>query len=152
MYWDIFLWEQMLELILLSVNLQIILKISITIETRVTGNFHQLVSWVIFSFYRLCRFVINSRTIRARSPCTIFSDCECDLLFAYTGLHGRIVWTLPLSAVQPICYNKKNRSRNEKKCTGWTSLYSTILLRMLGEIHMHTKSPHLCISDIKRYY
>ena len=57
----------------------------------------------------------------------LFTLCDffCLLLrfpFVSYGLHrslsycqSRTVWTLPLSPVQPICCDKKNRSRNQKK-------------------------------------
>ena len=53
-----------------------------------------------------------------------FTLCDLQLRFAfsYNGLHRSwwschscILWTLPLSPVQPICCDKKNRSRNKKK-------------------------------------
>ena len=58
---------------------------------------------------------------RCKGPFTL-----CNLwlwfVFAHNGLyrswwccHSRIVWTLPLSPVQPICCDKRNRSCNQKK-------------------------------------
>ena len=59
---------------------------------------------------------------RARSHCALFSDCDCNFVFACNGLdrswwccRSHIVWTLLLRPVQPICCNKKNRHRNQKK-------------------------------------
>ena len=54
--------------------------------------------------------------LKARSHCAI---CDCDLFLPHNELHrswwccrSRIVWTLPLSPEQPICCDKRNRSRN----------------------------------------
>ena len=61
--------------------------------------------------------------LRARSHCASFSDCDCNLFLFVMGCIGVgdvvavIVCTLPLSPVQPICCDKKNRSRNLKKKT-----------------------------------
>ena len=63
---------------------------------------------------------IKLQTLSARSHCVI-CDCDLFLLIMSWWCHcSRIEWTLPLSPVQPctveaICYNKRNRSRNQKK-------------------------------------
>ena len=57
-----------------------------------------------------------------------FSDCDCELVFSHNVLHrsqwccrSRIVWTLELSPLQPLCCDKPNH-RIRKKRTLWTGL------------------------------
>ena len=61
------------------------------------------------------------RSRRARSHCVIFSDCDCDLFFAYNGLYREFMMLSQSHSVntsiesRPISCDKKNRSRNQKK-------------------------------------
>ena len=67
--------------------------------------------------------------LRACSHSAIFSDCDCNFIFAYNGLHrswwcycSYIVWTLPLIPVQPI---RGIAVAIRKKRTVWTDLKSS---------------------------
>ena len=96
------------------------IKLHVTFKTyeamTITCTFHVSFNNVNFECFKI------AHTLRVCSHSAIFSDSDCDLFFAYNGLQrswwccrSRIVWTFPLSPVQSICCNKRNRSRNQKK-------------------------------------
>ena len=80
----------------------------------------------------------NSTAKYSEGPFTL-----CDLwrryVSAYNGLyrswwgcHSRIVWTLPLSPVQPISCDKRNCSRNQKKNSQCERALKTIFSSTFG--------------------
>ena len=83
--------------------------------------------WWTFTRRTLLWFSIPLVAERSKA---LFKLCDLRLrfVFAYHGLYSSwwycrscMVWTLPMSPVQPICCDKRNRSHNQKKRTMWMS-------------------------------
>ena len=69
--------------------------------------------WVQSICFTLHRCYLGQHAIRACSHSAIFSDCDCDLIFAYNGLHSKSHSVN--TSIDSCTTHQRNRSRNQKK-------------------------------------
>ena len=95
-------------------------------------------------------FIRCDLILKAHSHCALFSDCDCDLVLLMMGYRSwwccgsRIVWTLPLSPVQPICWDKTNRSCNQKK-------NRTVRMSPCTLFTLHDSEKLVCVNRFNRW-